>query len=106
VPVFDHETVAATLGFVGTTAGIPADPGSGLVAALQEAAARLSRELGYAGGTENEERASKRAHTAQTFTKSAGCCTTCAIRRIAKPFAPIPRPIAGATQSVNPGCAF
>ena len=46
VPVFDHETVAATLGFVGTTAGIPADPNSGLVAALREAAARLSRELG------------------------------------------------------------
>ena len=50
VPVFDHETVAATLGFVGTTAGISADPDSGLVAALREAAAQLSSELGYAGG--------------------------------------------------------
>ncbi len=50
VPVFDHETVAATLGFVGTTAGISADPNSGLVAALREAAAQLSSELGYAGG--------------------------------------------------------
>jgi DNA-binding IclR family transcriptional regulator len=59
VPVFDHETVAATLAFVGTTAGIPADPNSGLVAALREAASRLSRELGYAGGIEAEERASK-----------------------------------------------
>jgi DNA-binding IclR family transcriptional regulator len=56
VPVFDHETVAATLGFVGTTAGISADPSSGLVAALREAAAQLSRELGYAGGIEDEER--------------------------------------------------
>ena len=36
VPVFDHETAAATLAFVGTTAGIPADPNSGLVAALRE----------------------------------------------------------------------
>jgi DNA-binding IclR family transcriptional regulator len=59
VPVFDHETVAATLAFVGTTAGIPSDPNSGLVAALQDAAARLSRELGYAGGTEVAERTSK-----------------------------------------------
>jgi DNA-binding IclR family transcriptional regulator len=56
VPVFDHEAVAATLAFVGTTAGIPADPSSGLVAALREAAAQLSRELGYAGGIEDEER--------------------------------------------------
>jgi DNA-binding IclR family transcriptional regulator len=56
VPVFDHETVAATLGFVGTTAGISADPNSGLVAALREAAAQLSRELGYAGGIEHDER--------------------------------------------------
>lgn len=55
VPVFDHETVAATLGFVGTTAGIPADSDSGLVAALKEAAAQLSRELGYAGGGIAEE---------------------------------------------------
>ena len=50
VGVFDHEGVAATLGFVGTTAGIPADANSGLVAALREAAAHLSSELGYAGG--------------------------------------------------------
>jgi DNA-binding IclR family transcriptional regulator len=50
VPVFDHETVAATLAFVGTTAAISADPNSGLVAGLKEAAALLSRELGYAGG--------------------------------------------------------
>jgi DNA-binding IclR family transcriptional regulator len=49
VPVFDHETVAATLAFVGTTAAIPADPNSGLAAALREAAAQLSRELGHAG---------------------------------------------------------
>jgi DNA-binding IclR family transcriptional regulator len=48
-PVFDHETVAATLAFVGTTAAIPADPNSGLAVALREAAARLSRELGHAG---------------------------------------------------------
>jgi DNA-binding IclR family transcriptional regulator len=56
VPVFDHETVAATLGFVGTTAGISADPNSGLVAALREAATQLSRELGYAGGIDYDER--------------------------------------------------
>ncbi len=49
VPVFDHETVAATLAFVGTTAAIPADPNSGLAAALRETAAQLSRELGHAG---------------------------------------------------------
>jgi len=54
VPVFDHETVAATLGFVGTTAGISADPNSGLVALLREAAAQLSRELGYVGGAEEQ----------------------------------------------------
>ena len=49
VPVFDHETVAATLAFVGTTAAISADPNSGMAAALREAAMQLSRELGYAG---------------------------------------------------------
>lgn len=63
VPVFDHETVAATLGFVGTTAGISGDPNSGLVAALREAAAQLSRELGYAGGTEDKERDPNAANT-------------------------------------------
>ena len=57
VPVFDYETVAATLGFVGTTAAISADPNSGLVAALKEAAAQLSRELGYAGGAEEPSEA-------------------------------------------------
>lgn len=50
VPVFDHETVPATLAFVGTTAAIPADPNSGLAAALREASAQLSRELGHTGG--------------------------------------------------------
>ena len=63
VPVFDHETVAATLGFVGTTAGISGDPNSGLVAALREAAAQLSRELGYAGGIEDKERDPNAANT-------------------------------------------
>ncbi len=52
VPVFDHETVAATLAFVGTTAAIPADPNSGLAAALREATAQLSRELGHTGAEE------------------------------------------------------
>ena len=49
VPVFDHEAVAATLGIVGTSASIPADPSSRLVAALRQAAEQLSRELGYLG---------------------------------------------------------
>lgn len=52
VPVFDHETVAATLAFVGTTAAIAGDPNSGLAAALREAAAQLSHELGHAGAEE------------------------------------------------------
>lgn len=67
VPVFDHEAVAATLAFVGTTAAIPADPNSGLVAALREAAAQLSRELGHVGVEERsaiEPEASNGAGTA------------------------------------------
>jgi DNA-binding IclR family transcriptional regulator len=48
VPVFDHEAAAAaTLGFVGTSASIPSDPNSGLVAALRQAAEQFSRDLGY-----------------------------------------------------------
>jgi len=48
VPVFDrHGVIAATLAVVGTTAAIPEDPESGLARALREAAAELSRELGY-----------------------------------------------------------
>jgi hypothetical protein len=78
VPVFDHETVAATLGFVGTTAGIPADPNSGLAAALREAAAQLSRELGYAGEIEDKERAPNAAATDanRSRTKSEGAAAS------------------------------
>lgn len=60
-PVFDHETVAATLAFVGTTATIPADPDSGLAAALREAAAQLSRELGYSEALETPAAANEAA---------------------------------------------
>ena len=72
VPVFDHETVAATLGFVGTTAGISADPNSGLVAALREAAAQLSRELGYAGGAGEEPQAALNSEANRRAIESGG----------------------------------
>jgi DNA-binding IclR family transcriptional regulator len=45
-PVFDHELIAGTIAFVGTLSSVPADPDSGLAQALQNAAQRLSRDLG------------------------------------------------------------
>lgn len=50
VPVFDgHNDICATVALVGTVAGIPDTPNSGMVQALASSAGRLSRELGYAG---------------------------------------------------------
>lgn len=53
-PVFDHEVIAGTIAFVGTLSSIPAEPNSGLVEALKNAAQKLSCNLGR--GRENSAR--------------------------------------------------
>ena len=46
-PVFQGEDIVATLALVGTSAGIDAEPGSAMSAALRDAAGGLSTELGF-----------------------------------------------------------
>ena len=46
-PVFQGEDIVATLALVGTSAGIDAEPGSAMTAALRNAATGLSTELGF-----------------------------------------------------------
>ena len=46
-PVFQGAEVVATIALVGTTASVDTDPGSGMAAALCEAAENLSTELGF-----------------------------------------------------------
>jgi IclR family pca regulon transcriptional regulator len=50
-PVFQDTELSAAMAIVGTTAGIPDDPGSPMAIALREAAQLLSAELGFLPGT-------------------------------------------------------
>ena len=56
VPVFEDETAAATLAFVGTTAGIPADPKLDWSRHCEKRRHGFRANSGYAGGIEAEDK--------------------------------------------------